>query len=95
MSAEAPIQSYPDSTDAPTKELRHLAYERFPLPSGIVEIRCSPGRITHVRFQHDGTWSVDEDKEHGVFKTFGEAEDRAREIGGDPDLRPPTISKAK
>jgi hypothetical protein len=71
------------------KELRRLAYERFPLPSGIIEIRCTPGRITHVHFRSNGTWTVDEDEKHRAFKTFGEAEDCARKIGGDPDLRLP------
>jgi hypothetical protein len=45
-----------------------------------------------VHFRSNGTWTVDEDEKHRAFKTFGEAEDCARKIGGDPDLRPPEES---
>ena len=64
------------------------AYERFYHPSGIIEIRCTSGQITHIRFHANGTWSVEEDQHHREFRTFGEAEALARQIGGDPDVLP-------
>jgi hypothetical protein len=62
----------------------------FLLQNGRIEVRCAPGEIVHITPNPDGSWTVDEDPEHRVFPNRGEALDRAREIGEDPDLPPAT-----
>jgi len=64
-----------------------MAYDKTVLSNGCVEIRCAPGDIVHYRFNiSDTKWTVDEDPEHTRFQNEGEALDRARLIGRDPDL---------
>ncbi len=65
-----------------------MAYDRFVLPDGREAIRCAPGENFHMTHHPDGSWTVDEDPEHRVFPNHGQALDRAREIGQDPDLKP-------
>lgn len=65
-----------------------MAYEIFELPNARLEIRCAPGKIVHIKLDvYDDTWAVEEDPEHHKFRTRGDAIDRARFIGGDPDFR--------
>ena len=65
-----------------------MAYQIFPLSNARIEVRCAPGDIVHVAFNPiDDTWTVEEDSEHRTFRTRGEAVDRARIVGRDPDFR--------
>ncbi len=64
-----------------------MAYEIFALANTRIEVRCAPGDIVHVAFNvYDDTWVVEEDPEHLAFRTRGEALDRARLVGRDPDF---------
>jgi hypothetical protein len=64
-----------------------MAYETFALTNARLEVRCAPGDIVHVAFNgYDVTWTVEEDPEHRIFRNRGEAIDRARFIGRDPDF---------
>ena len=67
-----------------------MAYETIQLPDGRVQVRCTSGRIAHLRERPDGTWIVEEDEQKKVFYNRGAALDCAREIAGDPDLPPLT-----
>lgn len=69
-----------------------MAYQLFVLPGGREEIRCTSGRNTHIVRNLDGSWSVEEDERKRIFANRGEALDCAREIAGDPDLPPPTLT---
>ena len=65
-----------------------MAYQIFGLRDGRMAVRCAPGKTVHMTPHPDGTWTVDEDPEDRVFPNRGQALDRAREIGQDPDLKP-------
>ena len=57
------------------------------LGQGTYEIRCTPSKIVHYRFDPmDGRWAVDEDPEHYRFHNQSEAQDRGRLLCGDPEL---------
>jgi hypothetical protein len=65
-----------------------MSYEQFPLSNARTEVRCSPGDIVHIAYNGlDDTWTVEEDPHHHMFRTKGEALDRARLVGKDPDFR--------
>ena len=65
-----------------------MAYEIFELPNSRFEVRCTPGDMVHIAFDYsDDTWTVEEDPQHIPFRNRGEALDRARLIGRDPDFR--------
>jgi hypothetical protein len=65
-----------------------MAYEMLSLPDARIEIRCVPGDIMHIAFNGiDDTWMVEEDPHHAKFRTRGEALDRARLLGKDPDFK--------
>jgi len=64
-----------------------MAYQMTALPNARYEVRCAPGDIVHFAFDFgNDTWGVEEDPERQVFRTKGEALDRARFIGRDPDF---------
>jgi hypothetical protein len=62
-------------------------YEIFQLTHARFEVSCAPGDIVHIAFDgNDDTWTVEEDPENQTYRTRGEAVDRARFIGKDPDF---------
>jgi hypothetical protein len=65
-----------------------MADEVHDLGNGREEISCTSGRTCHILRHDDGTWSVDEDEHHRVFRNRDDALDCARELAGDPDLPP-------
>jgi hypothetical protein len=68
-----------------------MAYEVHTLSNGRQEIcATSSGRTTHIVRQDERAWTVDEDEHHRVFPQHADALDCARELAGDPDLRPLT-----
>ena len=67
-----------------------MAYEIFDLPNSRFEVRCAPGDIVHIAFDYsDDTWTVEEDPQHILFQNRGEAVNRARLVGRDPDFVTP------
>ena len=67
-----------------------MAYEVHNLGNSSYEIRTSSGRIAHILRHFSGTWSVREDDHQRVFPSYDDVLDCARELAGDPDLRPLT-----
>jgi hypothetical protein len=64
-----------------------VAYDVFHLDGGIVRVKCSPGVFVHYRWNFEREkWTVDEDPEQQEFTSENGALNRARVIGGDPDL---------
>jgi hypothetical protein len=67
----------------------HMAYQVFRLGDGREEVRCAPGEIVHIGFiSAVGEWFVEEDPDRRMFHVYGDALDRARNVGKDPDWRP-------
>lgn len=59
----------------------------FPLSNARLEVRCAPGDIVHIAYDpYMDTWAVEEDQEKRTFRNRGEALDRARFLGKDPDF---------
>jgi hypothetical protein len=67
-----------------------MAYELLPLSNGRLQVRCVPGDILHIAYNAlDDAWTVEDDPVHRTFRTRGEAIDRARFLGNDPDFLQP------
>lgn len=65
-----------------------MAYEILAASNGVEEIRCTSGKVAHIKYSQDhGNFSVVEDESGERFQNHGPALDRARLICGDPDLR--------
>ncbi len=52
------------------------------------EILATSGRMSHIVRRGKAAWTVDEDEHRRVFPQPDDALDCARELAGDPDLRP-------
>lgn len=65
-----------------------MAYELFRQSNARLEVRCVPGNIVPIAWDPDNdTWTVEEDESHQTFRNQGDALDRARLIGKDPDFK--------
>ena len=63
-----------------------MAYQERSVGGGVYEVRVFGGKTAHIVCRDDGKWIVREDPEPHEFADHDAALDRAREIGGDPDL---------
>ena len=65
-----------------------MAYQILHLTNARTEVRCAPGSIAHIAFNGvTDSWRVEEDLDRREFRTFGDALNLARLLGGDPDIR--------
>jgi len=67
-----------------------MAYLVHPFGKQKYQIVTSSGRISLIVQRAPDSWTIDQDYYKRVFPSFNDALDCARELAGDPDLRPLT-----